>query len=141
MQAYALRVIKQCSGAPWVLKCLVFVIFVLFGCGHRFCHFHDLFGAVTGPGFQDVTFSRICTMTYLDFVSIVVSSRWLEKVPHAKLSSAKIDLTQNVCVDVREQLKMNKVSPNLSQLLRFETSPGLAPYYSSCNASICSTTH
>ena len=84
-----------------MLKCIVFVIFeCLLGAVIDFVRFRHFLGAVAGPGFQDVFFfPNLYGTGNLDFVSIVVSSRWLEKVPHAKLSSAKIDLTQKVCVD------------------------------------------
>ena len=98
MQAYALRVIKQCSGTTSVIKCLVFIIFVTFWEWSSFLSFSSLFGAVTGPGFQDVTFSEFVRYLF----GLCFHSRefaLVGKGSSCKTVSGKIDLTQNVCVD------------------------------------------
>ena len=89
VQAYALRIIEQCSGAPWVLKCLIFVIFVTFLGGYRFCHFRHFLGWSLAWGFRTSLFPNL-SPSYLEFISIVVSSRWLEKVRHAKQYRGKL---------------------------------------------------
>ena len=84
MQAYALRVMEQCSGTTSVIKCFVFIIFVFFGAVIVFVIFITFLGWSPARGFRTSLFPEFVHWTYLDFVSIVVSSRWLEKVPSCK---------------------------------------------------------
>ena len=48
-----------------------------------FCHSRHYLGQSLARGFRTSLFLNLYG-TYLDFVSIVVSSRWLEKIRHAK---------------------------------------------------------
>ena len=95
--------IKQCSGTTSVIKCLVFIIFVFFG-RSSFLSFSSLFRAVTGPGFQDVTFSEFVRYLF----GLCFHSRefaLVGKDSSCKTTSGKINLTQNVCVDFENNRK------------------------------------
>ena len=66
------------GSSPGFIKCLIFVMFVFFLGGHSCCHFRHFLGRSPARGFKTSLFPNLYT-GYLDFVSIVVSSRWLEK--------------------------------------------------------------